>query len=335
LKRKKYLNVYPLLPNNIVILESRKGMQGRSQIFEKGCAVAYINEYYPFGLQNQQTSSTQFGSKEQRYKYNGKELFKDFKLEMEDYGARLYSPQIGRWTLIDQKAEKYVSMSPYNYAANNPIKFVDPNGKDIRLGFQSESAKNAYVNTVNNSLGGFYSASTVNINDGLGYNNQVVLSPTSMQGPMTESQSAFLEEYSKALLPGATVRQDVVESDPKVEVGSFYSGKLDMSDVAAFDKAGKGGSSSAGALIHETSEQLSKSQQGLAPNEWSKVVKGAVMSPELLKAHEAGTKSENKVNGNTRFERKEYYLEKNGTKTGQYTIPNPDGSIEVKKNKIQ
>jgi RHS repeat-associated protein len=115
----------------MVILESRKGMQGKNQIITKSGAVAYINEYYPFGLVNQQTSSTQYGSKEQRYKYNGKELFKDFKLEMEDYGARMYSPQIGRWNIIDKMAEKYPELTSYHYAADNPIKFIDPDGQDI------------------------------------------------------------------------------------------------------------------------------------------------------------------------------------------------------------
>jgi RHS repeat-associated protein len=92
-----------------------------------------INEYYSYGLQNLQTSSTQFGSKEQRYKYNGKELMKDFKLEAEDYGARLYSPQIGRWIVIDALAQKYARFSPYNYTLNNPIKFVDPDGNDVHI----------------------------------------------------------------------------------------------------------------------------------------------------------------------------------------------------------
>jgi RHS repeat-associated protein len=116
-----------------LIFIDRKGMQGKSQILKKTGAVAYINEYYPFGLQNQQTSSTQFGSKEQRYKYNGKELFKDFKLEVEDYGARLYSPQIGRWTILDPLADKYISLTPYSYVANNPLKYIDPKGEDILI----------------------------------------------------------------------------------------------------------------------------------------------------------------------------------------------------------
>ena len=67
----------------------------------------------------------------QPYKYNGKELDTKKGLNWYDYGARHYDATLGRWLVVDPLAEKYYAWSPYNYCANNPVKFIDPNGKGI------------------------------------------------------------------------------------------------------------------------------------------------------------------------------------------------------------
>ncbi len=82
--------------------------------------------YYPFGMT---VPHIEYDGKHP-YRYNGKELDQMHRLDLYDYSARYYDQAIGRFTTVDPLAEKYYSWSPYNYVGNNPIRRVDPDGKD-------------------------------------------------------------------------------------------------------------------------------------------------------------------------------------------------------------
>jgi RHS repeat-associated protein len=84
------------------------------------------SDYFPFGLSYNSMERT--GSLEQKYLYNGKELQDEMALNWYDYGARMYMPEIGRWGVTDPLAEKARRWTPYRYAFNNPLRFIDPDG---------------------------------------------------------------------------------------------------------------------------------------------------------------------------------------------------------------
>ncbi len=117
-----YVDMSGTTPSYYYYLKDHQG-NNRVVINSSG-AVQETNHYYPFG------GSFATNGSVQDYKYNGKEL--DDKTKWYDYGARHYDAALGRWHVIDPLAEKYYSTSAYSYCYNNPIRFIDVLGMDVK-----------------------------------------------------------------------------------------------------------------------------------------------------------------------------------------------------------
>jgi len=104
-----------------------------------GAAVLYQqDDYYPFGLEINRTPYIP----KNEYLYNKKELQEEF--TEYDYGARFYDPVLGRWTSVDPLAEKSRKWSTYNYAEDNPIRMIDPDGMEVV--YANDDSKKSYEN---------------------------------------------------------------------------------------------------------------------------------------------------------------------------------------------
>ena len=88
--------------------------------------------YYPFGMPHHAAYPPQDGiyPERQPYKFGSKEYDEMHGLNWFDFDARYYSGIIPAFTTPDPLAEKYYSISPYAYCANNPVRYIDPDGRD-------------------------------------------------------------------------------------------------------------------------------------------------------------------------------------------------------------
>ena len=88
---------------------------------------------YPFGMVMPGRNWTAASAEGYRFGFNGKEGDGEIKGEDNslDFGANIYDPRIGKWFKVDDLSAIYPENSPFSFAANNPIMYIDRDGNKL------------------------------------------------------------------------------------------------------------------------------------------------------------------------------------------------------------
>lgn len=174
--------------------------------------------------------------------------------DMYDCGARGYYPAGDFIPTVDPLAEKYYSISPYAYAGNNPVKYVDCQGDSLTLASQNATDVKATTDTYNTGLGGFYTTST-DVNG--------VASMTAVAGTypknMTSEQKSYHDALSKVIDGNGMTTINIVDGTPVV-IGDVKTKTIDIGDIKALGNGTDVNQESA--LLHETWEQYGVQVKG-------------------------------------------------------------------------
>ncbi|RXP46339.1 hypothetical protein EC396_14325 [Lutibacter sp. HS1-25] len=114
------------------------------------------NNYYPFGLKHKGYNYVQGAMRDHKYGFGGKEEQDELGLGWIDITARNYDPALGRWMNIDPLAEISRRFSPYTYALNNPIFFIDPDGMTALTNDWKKNGDGTYTAEKGDSAGSLH-----------------------------------------------------------------------------------------------------------------------------------------------------------------------------------
>jgi RHS repeat-associated protein len=193
---------------------SAKGVQGLYVSYRKSCTGDY------------------------RYGFNGKEKDNEIKGDGNnlDFGARIYDSRLGRWLSLDPLQEKYPSLSPYNFCANNPIMYVDPDGKKI-IKAQAVETFSLPATTYANDLGvtagqadfsfAFNSKTNVFDMNVVTYTNysSVLDAPSGLMAPPTSEFESTNPGFTGEVKNHERGHQDQVFEGAKSSISITYNGK--------------------------------------------------------------------------------------------------------------
>lgn len=116
----------PFTPSPLTRYQMGNHLGSASLELDAAGEIISYEEYFPYGATSFQSVRAGIEVSPKRYRYTGKE--RDEETGFYYHGARYYAPWLGRWTSCDPSGFKD-GLNLYVYTRNNPVVFVDPNGR--------------------------------------------------------------------------------------------------------------------------------------------------------------------------------------------------------------
>jgi len=172
---------------------------------DQNAAIISYEEYHPFGTTSYRSGRTETEIALKRYKYVGKE--RDEETGLYYYGARYYAAWIAKFVSVDPLQLKYPHYTPYQYAGNKPVSYIDLDGLE-------EVKRNKDENTIELKEGRYYDKDFNLIKEvGNGSSNIMVI-PEDKEVKKLKKGKIELKDISRyIILPDFDTRQKMYSAE--------------------------------------------------------------------------------------------------------------------------
>ena len=119
------------------------------------CRYALYAELPPCPTVSQSILNSEFFIPNRSFTFSAKE--RDSETGLSYFGSRYYSSDLSIWLSVDPMSDKYASLSPYVYCADNPVKLVDPNGEEMWIPGVDNNGNVTYTAEAGDNYGTFIS----------------------------------------------------------------------------------------------------------------------------------------------------------------------------------
>jgi hypothetical protein len=227
---------------------------------------------------------------------------------------------ICRFLTPDPLAEKYYHISPYAYCANNPVKYIDPDGRDFYVAFHGEGSRELFERIYNEAFNDQFKVSLTQIDDKNLYMVDIVATEGGGDfSKISKGAQGFYDGMKEVIDDHRViVSTNVYNGNSDVHTGNYRLNSIDVGDMHQFDnidnsKTVQNSATRQGKMVHEAQEQYNKKLRGYPV--------GSDKDAQII--HDNILKYEDRVNGNERL------TDRNaGRGRGVYEyFKKPDGTI--------